>query len=132
MTNGSLTSRNTKSKLHKQSLLDLSTYNISCYRSYRNVYNTLLILSKKFYFENNLKGNVKNPWKSWELLKKALQSKKKKIETEQKLTACLQITHWILFQQIMSPTPNPPELLLGLNSLATVYTTIHNFKQKKV
>jgi hypothetical protein len=74
MTIGLLTSRNTKSKLHKQALLDPSAHNISRYRSYRNIYNTVLRLSKKLYFEKNLNENAKNPRKSRELLKEALNS----------------------------------------------------------
>jgi capsular polysaccharide biosynthesis protein len=43
--------------------------NIAKFKTYRNLYNTLVRKSKNRYFEENLNANVKNPKKSWELLK---------------------------------------------------------------
>lgn len=156
MTIGLLTSRNTKSKLHKQALLDPSAYNISRYRSYRNIYNTVLRLSKKLYFEKNLNENAKNPRKSWELLKEALNSNnnQNKIESIQInglptdnsqdiaeefnkffSTAGVNVASSINPSclepdDFIPPNPNPPELSLGLTSPATVHTTIQNFESK--
>jgi hypothetical protein len=156
MTIGLLTSRNTKSKLHKQALLDPSARNISRYRSYRNIYNTVLRLSKKLYFKKNLNENAKNPRKSWELLKEALNSNnnQNKIESIQInglltdnsqdiaeefnkffSTAGVNVTSSINPSclepdDFIPPNPNPPELSLGLTSPVTVHTTIQNFESK--
>jgi hypothetical protein len=43
----------------------------SNYKKYRNLYNTVLKASKKLYFNSELKNNVKNPKKTWEVLKEA-------------------------------------------------------------
>jgi hypothetical protein len=69
MTPGLLISRTTKNNLHKLSLIDPSLVNIAKFKTYRNLYNTLVRKSKNSYFEENLNANVKNPKKSWELLK---------------------------------------------------------------
>jgi hypothetical protein len=45
--------------------------NIARFRNYRNLYNTLVRKSKAKYFEENLNANVKNPKKTWELLREA-------------------------------------------------------------
>jgi ABC-type long-subunit fatty acid transport system fused permease/ATPase subunit len=71
MTTGLLISRRTKNLLHKTSLVNPSPVNIAKFRNYRNLYNTLIRKSKAKYFEENLNANVKNPKKTWELLREA-------------------------------------------------------------
>ncbi len=53
MTSGLLVSRNTKLRLHKISIDNPSNTNITAYRKYRNIYNSVLRNSKKLYFESN-------------------------------------------------------------------------------
>jgi hypothetical protein len=71
MTAGLLISRMNKNRLHKTALVDPCLVNITKYKAYRNIYNSLIRKSKKLYFEDNLNANVNNPKKSWELLKEA-------------------------------------------------------------
>jgi hypothetical protein len=80
MSNGLLISRNTKNRLHKLSILNPAPQNISSYKTYRNLYNTLIRCSK---FEQNLELQAKNPKKTWDLLKEAIKTKQasNKIET---------------------------------------------------
>jgi len=82
MTTGLLISRSTKNNLHKASVLDPTLQNTLKYRTYRNLYNTVIRKSKKMYFEKSLNENVKNPKKTWEILKEATVGSKpnKKIE----------------------------------------------------
>jgi hypothetical protein len=63
MTNGLLISRVEKANLHKKTLIDPSQSNITKYKKYRNVYNTLIRCSKKLYFINSLKASERNPKK---------------------------------------------------------------------
>ncbi len=44
---------------------------INNFKKYRNLYNTLLRLSKEKYFESNLRLSRNNPKKTWDLLKEA-------------------------------------------------------------
>ena len=82
MTAGLLISRITKNKLHKKSLVDPSPVNITKYKNYRNIFNTLVRKSKIQFYEESLNANVKNPKKTWEILKEVTIGKKqnKKIE----------------------------------------------------
>jgi hypothetical protein len=82
MTTGLLISRTTKNKLHKQSLIDPSPVNITKFKTYRNIFNTLIRKSKIKFYEDSLNSNVKNPKKTWEILKEVTIGKKqnKKIE----------------------------------------------------
>jgi hypothetical protein len=67
MTNGLLISRKKKLELHKRALLnpELTQY----YKNYRNMYNSVLKLSKKMYIEENFKNYKGNPKKTWDFLK---------------------------------------------------------------
>jgi len=76
MTAGLLISRNTKNKLHKIAVLNPDPMNVDKLKTYRNIYNATLRKSKRLYFEENLKANVKNPKKTWDLLKEATVGKK--------------------------------------------------------
>jgi hypothetical protein len=69
MTPGLLISRTTKNNLHKRSLIDPSPVNVAKFKTYRNLYNSLIRKSKNRHFEENLNANVKNPKRTWELLK---------------------------------------------------------------
>lgn len=57
LTTGLLTSRKTKNILHKKSISDPSPTNISKFKTYRNLYNTLLKKSKLLYFHAKLQKN---------------------------------------------------------------------------
>ncbi len=72
ITQGILISRSTKLNLHKTSIISPTPENIAKYRTYRNLYNKLNRISKKLYYENNLKMAEKDPKKSWQILKEAL------------------------------------------------------------
>jgi hypothetical protein len=72
MTNGLLKSRLTKLNLAKNCSLYPNVHNTSLYKSYRNMYNRLIRLSCKLYFEQELLANSKNPRKTWQILYEAL------------------------------------------------------------
>ena len=82
MTPGLLISRITKNKLHKQSLIEPSPVKVNKFKTYRNLFNTLVRKSKIKFYEDSLNSNVKNPKKTWEILKEVTIGKKqnKKIE----------------------------------------------------
>ena len=92
MTRGLLISRSRKTELHKKSLANPSPENLQVYRAYRNIFNSLMRLSKKLYFDNGFRKFKKNPKKSWDLLKEATFGTKNKSEINEimvnnKLTA---------------------------------------------
>jgi len=72
MTKVLLISRTTKLNLHKTSILDPSPHNILKYKTYRNLFNKILRASKKEYFESGLLKAKKNPKKTWNIMKEAL------------------------------------------------------------
>jgi hypothetical protein len=72
MTNGLLISRINKNRLHKLSLTDPSVTNIQRYKTYRNVYNSLIRKSRKLYFQQRLNTFKKDPKKTWTILKDAM------------------------------------------------------------
>jgi hypothetical protein len=82
MTAGLLVSRLKKNVLHKTALISPSAENVNKYKAYRNLFNTLMRKSKAKYFEDNLIANVKNPKKTWELLKEATIGSKQSKKTE--------------------------------------------------
>jgi hypothetical protein len=71
MTVGLLTSRRNKLLLHKLSVVNPTPENRTKYKEYRNTYNSLVRLSKKMYFTENLELNKHNPKKMWDLLREA-------------------------------------------------------------
>jgi hypothetical protein len=72
MTAGLLNSfRANKIKLHKRAISQPTEINHDNYTVYRNIYNKLIKLSKKLYFENGLRNNEKDPKKTWNLLTEA-------------------------------------------------------------
>jgi hypothetical protein len=60
MTLGLLTSRNTKNKLHKLSIVDLNVENIQRYKTFKTTYFRVLRGTKKLYFTSKLQENAKN------------------------------------------------------------------------
>ncbi len=63
LTSGLLKSRTTKIALHKLSISHPTDDNIAKYKTYRNLYNTLLRKSKILHYQDQLSTNVKNPKK---------------------------------------------------------------------
>jgi len=63
MTEGLLTSCNSKNTLHKKMIYDRTDRNINMYKVYRNIYNKTLRAGKKLFYENCLKNASKNPQK---------------------------------------------------------------------
>jgi hypothetical protein len=156
MTPGLLTSRNKKNTLHRVSLNNPTVLNLTNYKTYRNLYNKILRASKKLYFTSNLKQNIKNPKKTWDLLKEALNKSncKSRIDT-------LKVNNGIItdpvemaeefngfFSEIGSsisntinptnmepddfipPNPNPPNLEIGHTSPHTLLNIIKLFEPK--
>jgi hypothetical protein len=72
MTNGLLVSRINKNRLHKISLTKPSASNIQTYKTYRNIYNSLIRKSRKMYFQQKLNNFRRNPKKTWMVLKEAM------------------------------------------------------------
>ena len=69
MTNGLLNSRRQKIRLHKTALSDNSIPNWTKYKTYRNLFNKTLRASKRLHYDNQLKANIRNPKKTWDILK---------------------------------------------------------------
>jgi len=69
MSTGLLVSRGRKLALQKQSINNPSHENITKYKLYRNVFNSLVKASKKMHYHKQLSSNAKNPKKLWETLK---------------------------------------------------------------
>ncbi len=159
MTNGLLISRTTKIKLHKIALANPDPRNISAYKTFRNLYNTVLRCSKKLYFENNLNTHAKKPKKTWELLKEAIKTN----NTNPKINSITVNGQNITNKTVMAnefnnffttagmrisetvnptystslnpddfipPNPNPPQLELGAISPAVIVSTIQSFISK--
>jgi hypothetical protein len=72
MTIGLLTSRATKIRLHKASLVNPTLENSNAYKIYRNLYNALIRKSRKMYFSHQLNLARHNPKKTWSILKEAI------------------------------------------------------------
>ena len=68
ITQGLLISRLSKIKLGKISIKKPTIENIQTYKTYRNLYNTLIRMSKKNYFEQQLTLHQSNAKKTWELI----------------------------------------------------------------
>jgi len=71
MTSGLLISRKRKLELCKKASKNRTDESFQEYRTYRNIFNSLMRMSKKMYFSDGLKNNQKNPKKTWDLLKEA-------------------------------------------------------------
>ena len=69
MTTGLLISRTNKQRLHKIALTDNVPYNWQQYRTYRNIFNKTVKQSKKLHYLSSIEKNVKNPKKTWDILR---------------------------------------------------------------
>jgi hypothetical protein len=67
MTTGLLISRTRKIELHKMSIINPTLY-LNNYRTYRNMYNSLIRASKKLHYDAKFALFAKNPKKIWNLL----------------------------------------------------------------
>jgi hypothetical protein len=71
MTSGLLKSRNTKLKLARKAKYHPSPENVERFRTYRNLYNSLVKKAKKLYFSKSLADNHKNSKKIWQVINEA-------------------------------------------------------------
>jgi hypothetical protein len=76
MTLGLLKSRMTKMNLSKKCFTEPSVDNNLNYKNYRNLYNKLIRLTKKSYYEEVLKANVNNSKKTWDILNEVINKKR--------------------------------------------------------
>ncbi len=72
MTTGLLISRTTKNNLHKLSMSQPTLTNISNFKNYRNINNSLVRKSKILLYQTELTNNVNNPKKHGKSLTKSL------------------------------------------------------------
>jgi hypothetical protein len=82
MTRGLLVSRRKKDDLYKVSIASPSQRNTEQYRTYRNLYNKLIRISKKSFIETQINSNKKNPKKLWDILKENSTGKKDNTKIE--------------------------------------------------
>jgi hypothetical protein len=155
MTQGLLVSRMTKLRLHKMAIQSPTEANVTSYKRYRNIYNGLIRVSRKWYFDDGLKNSKKDPKKTWKLINEALNrsSSNEKIEkvkvNDDTLTEPADISNafnsfFINAGKNISnsvpptnkrpedflPVINPPDFLLGQISQAEVVTLIRANKSK--
>jgi len=71
MTEELLTARATKLELQKISIKNKTPEDTLKYIEHRNMYNTMLRQQKQKYYTENLELNIKNPKRSWQILKEA-------------------------------------------------------------
>jgi len=72
MTLGLLTSRRTKNILHKTAIGNPTDFNIQFYKTYRNLYNSIVRKAKALYYEKELLLSKKNPRKTWDIMREAM------------------------------------------------------------
>jgi len=80
MSPGLLISRNTKIKLFQISRSSPTIYNIQKYKTYRNLFNTVVRSAKKIHYEEMFSKNIFNLKQTWILFNKAINKKPKKRE----------------------------------------------------
>ena len=68
MTVGILTSRRKKATLYKLQLKSPTVSICSNYKTFRNLYNTVIRAAKKTYFHTQIENNSKNLRKTWQIL----------------------------------------------------------------
>ena len=68
MTKGLLISRATKNTLHKKAIINPTLYN-EHYKKYRNIFNSLIRISKQKCTDENFRKHAKSPKCTWDLLK---------------------------------------------------------------
>ena len=86
MTKGLLTSRRNKLRLLTVSVSCPSAENKNIYKKYRNMYNNLVRINKKSYFETNLNDHKNNPKKAWKFLNESINRVNKKSDNFDKIT----------------------------------------------
>jgi len=72
ITQGLLISRTTKNNLHKAAIINPNEATVAYYRTYRNIYNSLVRKSRTLYYSESIHNNQKNPKKVWEVIKETL------------------------------------------------------------
>jgi hypothetical protein len=77
MTNGLLTSRRTKNKLHARAVSDPSEENVNSYKAYKTIYQRTIRAAKKLHISKTLTENAGNPKKTWQTLNELLGKKAK-------------------------------------------------------
>ena len=75
MSKGLLVSRKNKLNLHLNFIRSQNNEDFLRYKSYRNLYNKLLRVAKKLYFEAKLERNQGDPKKMWDTLNEAINRK---------------------------------------------------------
>jgi hypothetical protein len=78
MTTRLLVSRLKKLELAKKFSIDPSLVNSALYKNYQNMYNRLIRVARKLYFERELSSNTSNLRKTWQLLYDTLNVSKSK------------------------------------------------------
>ena len=78
MTKGLLISRSTKNNLHKKAINNPNLYS-EYYRIYRNIFNSLVRISKQKYIDENFRKHAKNPKRTWDLLKETTFGERRQI-----------------------------------------------------
>ena len=68
MTKGLLISRTTKNNLHKKAINNPLLFN-EHYKKYRNIFNSLVRISKQKNLDENFRKHAKSPKRTWDLLK---------------------------------------------------------------
>ena len=68
MTKGLLISRTTKNNLHKKAINNPLLYS-EHYKKYRNLFNSLIRISKQKNLDDNFRKHSKSPKRTWDLLK---------------------------------------------------------------
>ena len=76
MSGGILTSRRRRALLHKMSLKNPSECNINLFKKYRNLYNQVIKLAKKLYYERQFKLHQKDCRKTWQILYSSIRKNK--------------------------------------------------------
>jgi hypothetical protein len=81
ITNGILNSRRTKILLEKSHFHNPTADSLDNFKKFRNLYNKIVKLAKKLYFEKELRAHQSDAKKSWDLIKKALRKSNAKFST---------------------------------------------------
>ncbi len=96
-TNGLLISRREKLRLDKKASSSKNHHDVTKYKNYRNIYNKLLRLAKRTYFDSQLVLNQSNLKKTWQLIRCAINRKPKKTDNP---IPCLTIDNFSIHDPI--------------------------------
>ena len=78
ITSGLLTSRRTKISMEKALFCNPCPASLESFKKFRNLYNRVLRVAKKTFFENELRANQSHAKKSWDLIRLALNKRQDK------------------------------------------------------